>query len=517
MKLIRKRALIFLLALAFLRGSLYALSMPPWGLLDEQQHFDYVLKVLRFGKPPVVGKDFLEKEVVESTFSTQRHAKFHWPSPASADVKDMGLEGYSYEGHQGPLFYFLSAPFLALMPNNTLDQLFGMRLVMVGWSLLTVWFAVLAAKELDLENNSLPYVIGAVLVTIPERTITTSRFSNDVLLEIISALFLLIFIRIVMRGLTWKKSVWFGVLAGFGLITKISFAGLLILFPIAFVACMHERYVVYKIALAGLLTILISSPFFAYSYNLYGDPTGIAGFQSLYTAFAPVWAPPFQLSTAVKAAWDLFCSFWLIWWKGAEAGSRPYLDLFWASLMALTLVAIAGYGKEIRSWYTRDKRRFIVMLSLIIVVIVFIFITLVGFYRGVFPVMQGRFLSPVFVPAVLIGVIGLWKHRWSRALILPGCVLLLVFDAASLFGNLLPYHYYYAEPFLSGEAVPPMLNNLGNAVAILVKNFPTDKPTWSVALFVVFLFLYVGSLFWLVFQQVFAFLHNSKPEVQEAL
>ena len=52
-----KYIIAVILVLGFLRGSLYALTMPPWGLLDEEQHFDYIVKILKQGAPPVVGKE----------------------------------------------------------------------------------------------------------------------------------------------------------------------------------------------------------------------------------------------------------------------------------------------------------------------------------------------------------------------------------------------------------------------------------------------------------------------------
>ena len=37
-----RTALAYLLLLAFLHGALYALFLPPWGLIDEAQHLHYI-------------------------------------------------------------------------------------------------------------------------------------------------------------------------------------------------------------------------------------------------------------------------------------------------------------------------------------------------------------------------------------------------------------------------------------------------------------------------------------------
>ena len=77
-----KKYFLLLLLFALIRGSLYALMMPPWGLLDEEQHLDYIIKVSKTGERPIVGIDLLDDGIVKSVIETQRHSKFHWPTPS---------------------------------------------------------------------------------------------------------------------------------------------------------------------------------------------------------------------------------------------------------------------------------------------------------------------------------------------------------------------------------------------------------------------------------------------------
>lgn len=211
-----KRIIALLFILAFLRGALYAFILPPWGLLDEEQHFDYILKITQTGMPPQVGKDYLDQEILQSVLDTHRHAKFQWPTPASLNPKKWGLEGHSYEGYQGPVYYYLLVPFYLLIDRTALDRLFGLRLLMVIFSLIIVWIAIRLTKELFPEKKLLPYFVAGILICIPERTASTARLSNDLFLEIISIAFLWVFSRSMLKGITWKTAVLLGLVAGVG-------------------------------------------------------------------------------------------------------------------------------------------------------------------------------------------------------------------------------------------------------------------------------------------------------------
>src|SRR5436305_1373817 len=96
--------LALLTMLLWLHGLMYALWLPPWDLVDEEQHFDYITLVATQGRAPVVGQDYLSPGVVAAIIQTDRWSTYHWSRPASAQPQEWGLEGYSYEGNQPPLF-----------------------------------------------------------------------------------------------------------------------------------------------------------------------------------------------------------------------------------------------------------------------------------------------------------------------------------------------------------------------------------------------------------------------------
>ena len=75
-----------LLGLALIRGGLYASALPPWGLIDEEQHVDYIHTWLTYGAPPRLGEAYLSHAIAVSVFETRRWETLcHIPGYASFD------------------------------------------------------------------------------------------------------------------------------------------------------------------------------------------------------------------------------------------------------------------------------------------------------------------------------------------------------------------------------------------------------------------------------------------------
>jgi hypothetical protein len=74
----QQMALAAILVLAIVRGGMYASFLPPWGLIDEEQHVHYIQYLAQERALPVVGQTYLSPEIVDSLFATQRWTMFHW-------------------------------------------------------------------------------------------------------------------------------------------------------------------------------------------------------------------------------------------------------------------------------------------------------------------------------------------------------------------------------------------------------------------------------------------------------
>ncbi|MFQ5987323.1 MAG: glycosyltransferase family 39 protein, partial [Dehalococcoidia bacterium] len=223
----RHKALILILALYLIRGAIYATMLPPWDLIDEEQHFHYIQHIAEEHKLPVLGETYLSSEVVSSLFSTKRWMVHHWPSPDSEDPRRMGLEGFSYEAYQPPLFYFIGAALYLLLPDDTLSQLYCLRFAALAMGAMTVLLAYFTAAEISPSNKLLVYGVPLIITLIPEHTAAVSRLNNDVLLEVVASAAFLVLVRYVKGAM--RSTIWLGFLLGLGILTK---ATVLLLTPI---------------------------------------------------------------------------------------------------------------------------------------------------------------------------------------------------------------------------------------------------------------------------------------------
>ncbi|HEX3010060.1 MAG TPA: glycosyltransferase family 39 protein [Bacteroidales bacterium] len=477
--------------MAFVHSAIYALVMPPWGILDEEQHFDYILKVTQTGHPPVTNVDLLDSKVVQSILDVQRHARLHWPVAKLKGPGNLDLEAYSYEGYHGPVFYYLNAPFFLLIPGGILDKLFGLRLVMILFSLASVWCMFRITSDLFPNYPDLPYWVAFLIICIPEWTSTSARVSNDVLLEVLSILFLWLFTYAIMKGISWKTAAGLGLLSGLGVLTKVSFVGVYFLLPVVFLLNLREKQIIAKGALTLSLIAVLLLPFFYYNLRLYGNLTGFAGFSDLYSRYGTLWNPPLNLRQIMVATWQLFRGFWLIWWESAISVNRAFLYILWVFMIGVCLTAAVGLVQKFRHDFSLRERRCWALLAYAAVILLYIGLVLAGYFQGTFPVMQGRFLLPVIFPIVLFICLGLKQVRNSPyLLILTGGGVLLVFDALNNFGHLLPFFYYFSAFYQNGEALPIVWHGWREAASLFFSNFISDKPSWVILFGLVSLFFY---------------------------
>ncbi len=494
-KQVKNNTYILILFFALFRGLIYSLSLPPWGLLDEEQHLDYIIKVSETGKPPIVGEDFLDDRIINSILETNRHSKFHWPTPEFTYDENMTLEGYSYEGFQGPLFYYLFSLLYLLVPGDILDQLFVLRIFVVIASIFSVFLAYKISHDLLELGEKFSILVSLLTISLPERAFSNARISNDIMLEIISLLTIYLITYSILRGISWKTSVGLGIVGGLGLITKIAFAGIFIAYLIAFLANIKDENILKKILVSGFFIALISIPYFHRNLNLYGDFTGYRGFISLYENFASIWTPEFNLPSLYYSLFSSFKHFWIIWWNGSIAVSSNFLRILWVILSLLCLISIWGLGKYIYKEKLRKiNKTHWVLISYILITLTFLFLSILGYYQGKYPVIQGRFINPALFPILFLLCFGLFKFINLQNLIFIIPLFLLIVDFIYLFGHLLPYHYYFSQFFINGEASPIVWNGWSIALTQFTNNFVGDKPVWVLIRFFLSLACYIFML-----------------------
>lgn len=466
-------ALPLVLLLALLHGMQYAALMPPWGLIDEAQHVDYVWHIAERGEFPVAGTNSLSPALIDSLFATRHWSVFHWSTPPSKALADLGAVGYSYEAYHPPLYYLAMAPIFLGTPGSILDRLFVLRGVALALSLVTVY---LVFRLGALVSRSMLFALLAALVYImlPERAAYTSRVNNDVLAELLGAAICLVSVQGVLHGLTRGRALGLGLLLALGVWTKLSVSfwlGPLVVLAIWLYPRTDGRRWLLSLLLGGAaLAALLGR-----NWSIYHDLTGFSAFHQLYE----IAAPPLLLSTVATALQDLFSHFWFIWWKGSQVGSTLLTKTIYLGLAALTLASAVLLARalwqtraELRlSWRTNSRLAVFVFLAL--AACAYAVMTMYTYFQGIVPVLQGRFLAPAAFVYVLLFAYGWWQYRLG-AFVLWGTALgLFAVSMLQLWGNLLPYHYYWS----SANASPGVLPAVARDAAVLFwSNLTADKP-----------------------------------------
>jgi hypothetical protein len=483
-------AWLSVMLVALLHGAIYAAFLPPWGMIDEPQHFHYIQYLAEHGSIPIAGETLLSADIVDSMFETQHWKAFHWQAPEAREPQNVGLVGHSYEGYHPPLFYALFVPLYRVLPDDVLVRLYGLRLAAIGLSLVTVWIAYRIALELSSGNHLFAWSVGLFLALLPERAASISRVNNDVLLEVLAAAFLWVCTRAVVEQITLRRSLSLGLLLGFGVWTKTSMSVLAILLPfVLWVNRRSSKRLLYTVTSAGCALAMIL-PLLAWNLSRYGDLTGYSAFSALYT----IPAPSPSLPSLLSAIWDLFCHNWLVWWKGIVAKPGPIVSAFYVMLAILSGYSLAGL---VRSWWKQYKmhhedRRLQILVLYAIAVGSYGLAVLISYLSGQIPVIQGRFFLPAVVPFAILFVWGLWYAPYRRILLPSMLLFLAVLGLLALFGNLLPYYYYWSA-VVAGDIAPWQTSGWQQAWTTFYHRFLSDKPVAGPVLLMI-LILYLASL-----------------------
>jgi len=476
------RRFLLILGLALIRGMVYASTLPPWGLNDEQQHFHYIQSIVETGSIPVVGRDYISNEIALSSYQTRRREVFHWPPYPSFYPQDWGLEGHSYEGYQPPLYYLLLAPIywtVSLISSNVLVKLQVLKWSNVLLSTLTLYLLYYIAVLLFPTKRFVHFALGALMVWWPERTMSTSRVNNDVLIEVLGATLYVLLVKCAFQeGVSKRDSLLVGTVFGLGLLTKITFLPWAV--GIFYVFWLRRKNRGLELLFVAGIPLLITAPYIIRNFLIYGDPTGFSAFQKLA---GPVSAPERTPVGFVKAVTDLLMYLWVVWWKGATAGGSLLVRLIfcWYFSFFYFLVGLGVARFLIRYKQMEKSARVLFGLNLVTLG-AFSLSVLSSYYAGRIPILQGRFMLPTALPLLIFITNSLLQFRQGEKLLAIFSLSFAAIDTAQLFVNLLPYFYYWSA--FAGKTIPLSDHTGFDTWGVFIERFLSDKPAglqWLIA------------------------------------
>lgn len=434
--------LYWLLALALVRGLLYASLVPPWQAPDEPAQFERARAALSardWNSTSETGPAWYD-DLVRSlyTFNYWDFVDDDRPVYSPDSLLNQYIAPYHeiYGGLYGSrLTYALLGWPVVLAPGQDVAlQLYLVRLYTALMNVGVILLAYLMVREIFPGNRFL--MLGAPILVMfnPQHTHMLSTVNNGNLAELLAAAALYFLIRGVMRGFTWPAllaSLGLGVLAMWTKATAYflapAFASIGLFYMWA-----YRRYwwAALGAAVAGA----------AVFYFLMPARLG----QLLAWGWSRLLAGQFHLDPVVPT--DLFNSFWAL-----PGWFMIRLHPFWYQLLALAC-AVAGVGLVVglaTRWkmvLSGRRRSQVLALVLLAVAVVAAVVTLLAWHMvtGSIVYRQGRSVYPVITPLALFLLLG-WQQFIPAGWRGPGLLAIaggmVLFDSLVLFNYVVPVFY----------------------------------------------------------------------------
>lgn len=465
------------IALALVRGLLYAVLVPPWQSPDEPQHYQMVRLIgdgLVF--PHSLTQDLPQKVATEvmrslrdNRFWEYRHRR---PAPAPTDSRTdaeiLREEKLAPAVGHPPLYYGLAAAVLyPFRSDPVVVQLYMLRGLSILLSLVTVW-CVFTVGRWAWIGGSMNHAYAAALfaVFLPMRAFMSATANNDALAESLASVTIMAAMWCCWKGLTVRQAAVLVVLLVLALFTKRTN---LFLLPLV-VGFLFWRRASMAVRDHGRATMQShASANLNRSESIVRSPNGfiIAVIAMLFLALIAAvllydgmtrrwWDVPARIVQLCQTdrytaqafekygLWAIltFASFW-----GNFGWMNIPLDLGWYVGLAVITLALGGGAARValRAW--RDRREnypqccaVSLCISAVWLVIAQSGVSMVA--RQMPP--QGRYLFPAMLPISLgfaWGLLEWFPEKYHRLALVATTAGLILLDSVSLFGYVLPYFY----------------------------------------------------------------------------
>jgi 4-amino-4-deoxy-L-arabinose transferase-like glycosyltransferase len=447
-----------LLLATLLKGIVWVFAISPLNAPDEPSHFNHVMQIHRYHELPAV-------LLLSPTYAPIP------PSTRQDGATYLFLQHYGftafrsmpYESSQPPLYYVAGALVVAPFGEDRLTLMYVVRILSVLFgvgAVLALWWAV---RLLWPDRPFLQWAAALALTLSPEFTFITSTITNDAAVLFFGAVILAVWaggLRAAWRGSglsLWKWGLLAGAVTTLGLLSKLTMAvtipaTALWLWWLAYgsgatAATRLRAFVVGGLTSATAVVVGVGW-WVARNMSLYGEPTGT---RSVFNVYHKIyWTrrgfpldQPFSFFPLTSAGdpqggfvLRTFTSTWATF-----GWNTLFLD--WWTYAAIALLSVAGLAGLVRVWRgglgqqlpeaAATHRR---LGWLAVAAIAAAFAMLLAYNSLVDYQPQGRYLSVVFAPMMLLLVAGLLRAtsrpHINKALVWTLLALLLVMQLLSV-------------------------------------------------------------------------------------
>ncbi len=427
-------ALVGVLALYLALAAGYALRTPAWQAPDEPAHYNYIAQTAARGCCPIIEAGDWDAGYLEAL-------------KASAFAPELldGLDRVQYEDHQPPLYYLLLTPVFALTEGSPL----ALRLASAVIGAVTVVCAYASGRLALPGRPGAAAAVTLIVALLPQYLGIAASVNNDALAWALVGAALVALLRLVKvdvivegqgrfggrvkprshkaaegRGVDFLSSaVLLGLLAGLGLLTKVSTIFLLGLVPLGlWLAWRRSALPLRTLVLAwiafAVVALGLASLWWLRNLHVYGAPDflGLAAHDRVVvgqlrteTLIAQIGATAY-LERALTTTFSSF--FGQLGWM-----ALPLPGWVYAAIALVLIVALAGWGLALRSRRApssasqRDQALVLAAASVLALL-------QYAYYNTEFVQFQGRYLFTGVIPFALAAAGGLasWPRpigRWA--------------------------------------------------------------------------------------------------------
>ncbi len=382
-------------------GAMFATQTPPWQVPDEPAHYNYIRQLIQEEKLPVISGGDYDAEYLEA-LKSQRFS----------EAVIGKLWRVQYEDHQPPLYYVLIATMIRA--NERLD-LVTMRLFSLLFGGVVVWLVGVVLLNLFPTRRIWALTAAAFAAFLPQHVAILAGLNNDALAFLIVNAALFAGVILVRDGR--PHPLIFGILAGAAWWIKITAAPVVATITATALIVRWQlsgedrRRLVWTLAWAALLTIIIAGGWWARNLDVYGglDIMGLGAHDAVVIG-QPRTAEWIAQNGLFGWFFDWIATTFRSFWGQFGWMALPMQDWVYWALLGFTAVVIGGWATL---WSKR--RAFLRMLCPrqiggLVVLGAALLVTLAEYvyYNLTFVQFQGRYLFPAMVPLALIAAVGLW-------------------------------------------------------------------------------------------------------------
>ena len=438
----RKHALVFAYLAAVIPALLMAVTQPVWSVIDEAQHYDFIVQ-LGHGVYPIGDETLITADTLEVMRSTGVFRGFYLPGTyPSPDLTDIGpppptmsaranaawmlrhMWQLSHESVQTPGYYLSMVPvwWIADKLGGPWAAIYALRVVNALIIAALAPMAVVVARALAPARPDIVFIAAIFAVFLPGLDLNGTRVSNDALAAAIGGLSVLLAVRWAGDGWTWRRAVLMGALLGLGLMVKLTLGGLipaLVLSALWRGAPSRSTNLV-RAAFSGAIALLCLTPWFLLNLQKYGGIMPGAHSGRLSDALPGPLTPAFiPLDIAV---------FHLTYWTGEPWGALPLAGVMVVLGGLIALMALAGVVSVLRSRSIPVPRGPLAVAVAALAGLIAVSLLLpatVGFeFSG-----PGRYAYPALPAAAAlcaIGVVAVLPNAYARRAVVAAYVVLAV-------------------------------------------------------------------------------------------